>query len=536
MKKVLIMMLLVVFTVSSLAGCGGKGNPASSDAGKKITYTINDEPEQMDPTMNQYARSSIVLQNLFRGLYKVGEDGNTAPALAESYTLDSSGTVYTFTLRENAKWSDGQKVTAQDFEYSWKRVLDPAVGSPTAMSLYSLKNGQAFNEGKARAEDVGVKALDERMLEVTLESPTPWFIELTGTTAFFPVRKDILEAHPDKWTQSPSTYACTGPFMLSEIKPKEKLVLVKNPNYVDADKVKLDTLEIVFIEAPETALAAYNNNDIQITANLNSEAINQYKGTGEYHTSEKIGFYYFDFNTKKEPFTDARVRKAFALSIDREQILNKIVQGPGKPAYGFVPFGIPDPSDKNKDFRDSAGDIIKEDVAKAKALLTEAGYPDGQGMPEVVLTVMANQSNKDIAQAFQNMWKENLGVDVQIQTFESKVYWDELANGNFSIARDGWTGDYPDPLSTLEIFTSKENEDDNQWANAEFDALINANRIEQDPKTRYENFLKIEQILAEEMPIFPLYHYENAYIWKPNVKGVIVNYIGHTIFEYATIE
>ena len=534
-------MVVLVLVLSVVVGCGGKSGNSnkqpSTKPAQKIVYAINGEPEQMDPTLNNYARSSIVLQNLFRGLYKVGPDGSkTVPALAESFTIDTSGLIYTFKIKKDAKWSDGKLVTAQDFEYSWKRVLDPNVASKTAMSLYALKNGKAYNEKKAKAEDVGVKAQDDSTLVVTLESPTPWFVALTGTTAYFPVRKDIIEANKDKWTTSPSTYISTGPFMISEIKPKEKLVLKKNPNYVDAKDVKVDTLEIVYIDAPETALTAYGSNDIQITGNISAEAINKYKSTTEYKTSNKIGFAYFDINTTKAPFTDARVRKAFAISINRDQILNKIIQVPGKPAFGFVPNGILNPADTSKDFRVSVGNTIKEDVAEAKKLLADAGYPDGKGMPEVLLTVRASQEDKDTAQAFQNAWKQNLGVEVKIQTFESKVYWDEIHKGNFSIARDGWTGDYPDPLSTLEIFTSSQTKTNNRWSNAEFDSLINANRTEVDQKKRYDNFVKIEKLLADQMPIFPLYDYEAYYICKPNIKGVIATYIGHTIFEYASVE
>ncbi|GED32233.1 peptide ABC transporter substrate-binding protein [Brevibacillus centrosporus] len=502
---------------------------------QKIIYALSKEPEEMDPTLNVYARSSIVLQNLFRGLYKIDESGKKpVPSLAESYELDSTGTKYTFKLNKNAKWSDGKPVTAQDFEYSWKRVLNPDVASGAAFYLYYLKNGKAYNEKKASADEVGVKAVDESTLEVTLESPTPYFLELLCVTAYYPVRKDAVEK--EGWTKSPETYLTTGPFVLSELKPKEKYVLKKNPNYLEADKVKLDTLEIVFIESSEAELAAYTNDEIQVSDNMTPEGMKRFENTPEFFSVPRIGMQYFDFNASKKPFDDAKVRKAFSMAINREQIIKSIVQSVEKPAFGFVPYGIPDGVQKDKEYRDVAGNMFTENVDEAKKLLAEAGYPDGQGIPEITMIVMASQSDKDIAQALQSMWKQNLGVNVNIETFESKVYWDEIENGSFNIASDGWTGDYPDPMTNLDIFESVNASDDIRWSNPEYDRLLDENRKISDQAKRMENYAKAEKILADEMPLMPLRFYEDQFLAKPNVKGVLKNYIGHTIFEYAHVE
>jgi len=339
-----------------------------------------------------------------------------------------------------------------------------------------LKNAKAYNNGKATAEDVGVKAVDELTLEVTLEKPTAYFIDLLCVTAYYPVRKDVVEAET-VWTKSASTYVCNGPFMLSEIKPNEKYILARNPNYVDASNVKLDVLEMVFIEAPEAELAAYMSGAIDVSDNMSPEAVASYKTSAEFYSVPRIGVFFFDFNTEKKPFDDARIRRAFAMSIDRKQIVNDVL----------------------------------------------------------MLTVMNNQSNKDAAQAMQAMWKNNLGVNVEINTWESKVYWDEMANGNFMIMRDGWTGDYPDPMTNLEIFASSETYDDIRWENAEFDRLLDENRKITDKKKRMENYVKAEQILMEDMPVFPLYYLTDTFLAKPRVKGVIKNYICHTIFEFASV-
>ncbi|MDF2681326.1 MAG: peptide transporter substrate-binding protein [Brevibacillus sp.] len=552
MKKRMGLVLAALLAITSVtAGCSSsstapqgqqnqgqtapKAEGAKPAAEQKIIYALSKEPEEMDPTLNTYARSSIVLQNLFRGLYKIDESGKKpVPSLAESYELDSTGTKYTFKINKNAKWSDGKPVTAQDFEYSWKRVLNPDVASGAAFYLYYLKNGKAYNEKKAKAEDLGVKAVDDVTLEVTLENPTPYFLELLCVTAYYPVRKDVAEK--EGWTKSPETYLTTGPFMLTELKPKEKYVLKKNPNYLEADKVKLDTLEIVFIESNEAELAAYSNNEIQVSDNISPEGMKQYQNTPEFFSIPRIGMQYFDFNASKKPFDDAKVRKAFSMSINRDQIIKSIVQSVEKPAFGMVPYGIPDGVQKDKEYRDVAGNMFAENVDEAKKLLSEAGYPDGKGIPEITMIVMANQTDKDIAQALQSMWKQNLGVDVNIETFESKVYWDEIENGNFSIASDGWTGDYPDPMTNLDIFEGVNTDDDLRWSSAEYDRLLEENRKISDQAKRMENFAKAEKILADEMPLMPIRFYEDQFLAKPNVKGVLKNYIGHTIFEYAHVE
>lgn len=501
---------------------------------QKIVYALGGEAETLDPTKNVYSRSSIVLQNLFRGLYKMGENGETEPAMASGVTIDKTGTKYTFKLKD-ALWSDGKPMTAGDFEYSWKRVLNPETASKAAFYLYYLKNGQAYNDGKAKAEDVGVKALDAKTLEVTLENPTAYFLDLLCITAYYPVRKDIVEAETP-WTKSPATYICNGPFKLAEIKPKEKYVLKKNPNYVDAAKVKLNTLEMVFIEAPEAELAAYMGGSIDVSDNMNAESVKMFETTLEFHSVPRIGVYYFDFNTTKKPFDDARVRKAFAIGFNREQVVRNVLQLTEKPAFGMVPYGIPYATKPGKNFRDVVPEPFKEDVAAAKKLLAEAGYPDGNGLPPITLTVMNNQSNKDAAQAMQAMWKKNLGVEVTIQTWESKVYWDEMSNGNFQVMRDGWTGDYPDPMTNLDLFESSQTFDDNRWVNEEYDRLLAENRKITDQQKRMDNFAKAEKILMDEMPVFPLYYYTDTFISKPKVKGVTKNFIGHTFFEYSWVE
>lgn len=551
-KKMLSLLLVLLMVLSLFTACGTTKpttetppagetpkttEPTQETSVKKLIYSLSSEPETLDPTLNVYSKSSTVLQNLFRGLYKVGQEDKAVPALAEGYTLDETGTIYTFTLREGIKWSDGSPVTAADFEYSWKRVLNPDVASGASWYLYYIKNARAYNSGEVDADEVGVKAIDDRTLEVTLENPTAYFIDLLCVTAYYPVKKDIVES-TDSWTQSAETLVSTGPYMVKEIKPKEKLILVKNPNYIDTDKVKLDEIEIVYIESPEAELAAYMNGDVDVCDNVSKEALTQYKGTNEFFAANRIGTNYYDINCSIKPFDDARVRKALAYSIDRKVLVENIIQGSYVPAHGFVPFGIPYTPQEGKEYRDVVGNLFEEDVEAAKKLLADAGFPNGEGFPTLKLITFNSQTNKDVAQAMQSMWQQNLGITVEIVTFESKVYWDELDKGDFNVAYDGWTGDYPDPMTNLDLFMLENTADDNRWVGDganRYDELMFENLALKDNVQRYKNFEEAEKILMDEMPIIPTYYLNDEYLAKPYVTGVMKSYIGHTLFEYADI-
>ena len=336
MKK-LCSVLLCLMLVLALAV------PAMAEGNFVIT-AIADDPQQMDPTLNSYSRSSQVLQNLFKGLYKLDADGSTfVPAIAEGVEISDDQLTYTFTLREGLKWSDGSDLTAYDFEYSWLRVLDPNVLSKATSDLWIVKNGEAFYHGECAAEDVGIKALDERTFVVELENITPWFLMLTSTTSFLPVCKAVVEQNTD-WAQSPNpdTYVCNGPYMLKEYTSLDKIVLVKNPNYYAADEVKLDGVQYSIIPETATELLAYKNGDINVSLNLDQQGITDFSGTEELIQLPRIGIQYCDFNTTLPEFSDNRVRKAFAIAINRQVLLNAmgVVE---KPVYGFVPSPAPRP-------------------------------------------------------------------------------------------------------------------------------------------------------------------------------------------------
>lgn len=557
MKKRLVSAILAsVMAMSLLTGCGG-GQDAAGDTtaaadgaqpagdaakpeGNVLRYVMSGEPETLDPNMNNYASSSNVLLNLFTGLYQYSADGSgVEPACAESYTVSDDGLTYTFKLKEGLKWSDGSPLTAADFEYSWKRELKQETASTAAWQLYYIKNGEAYNNGQCEADEVGVKAIDDTTLEVVLNNPTPYFVNLTAANNFSPVKKEAVEG-AEVWTKSAETYVCNGPFMMGEIKPQEGYTLVKNPNYVFADTVALDGVEMIFIEQAEAALSAYNAGDVDAMSggSIETQAMTQYDGSEELHSYDLIGTSYYDFNCEKEYMTK-EVRKALSMAITRDTINQVAVPSKPKSAYAFVPYRIPY-ADETDDFRTKVGNnLVTEDVEAAKQLLADAGYPNGEGLPTLQLIITNTKENKDKAQILQALWKENLGVNVEIVTFESKVYWDEHAAGNFDIAFDGWTGDYPDPNTNLSIFNKSRMEKECRWRSEEalrYNDLLEEAATLADNNKRMELFVEMEQILMDEMPVMPIYFRNTMALVKPYVKGFTCDNSGHPLFRAVSME
>ena len=531
MKKLMYFLLSAVMAVSLLAGCGG----GASGSGKTASFSINEDVQVLDPTMNVYNTSSTVLQNLFRGLYKLDSTNTPVPALAESYTLDDSNTVYTFKLRPNIKWSDGSPLTAKDFEYSIKRVCNPDVASKAANDVSIVAGAQDYYDKKGTADQVGVKALDDNTLQITLTAPVAFFPQLLCTTSYYPVKQSVVEAG-DAWTKDAAKYVCNGPFMLKEISPNNKYVMVKNPNYIDADKVKLAGVTAFVMQTPEAELAAYQNNEIDVSKNPNAQAIKQFQGNPELHSVDKLNLYYFDVNTTNKPFDDPKVRKALSEALDRNTLVTKIIQMPYKPADGVLPPQIFDLTNPTKTFSSVTGNLVKEDVNDAKKLLADAGFPNGQGFPTINFMTNTSQTNKDIAQAVQSMWKENLGINTNITTYESSTYWTEQENGSFDVMYDGWTGDYLDPLTFMDLFDAQRQSYQTRWSDPEYTKLIAANKATGDQKVRMDNFVKAEQILMDNMPVIPIYFGNEPYLCKPGLQGVFKNFIGHLYFEYASFK
>jgi len=563
MKKTRIMALIMtaIMTGTLLLGCTktkgnegekpGDGNTpvVEETVEQKIVYNLGADPKTLDPQLNSAVDGSTVIHNAFEGLMREDENSKIIPGTAEKYELSDDGTVYTFHLRDNAKWSDGKPVVAEDFVYAWKRALNPEVAAEYAYQLFYIKNGAAYyNQEKigdkvATAEDVGVKAIDDKTLEVTLESPVSYFLSLAAFPTYFPVRQDIIEQNKEKWALKPDTYVSNGPFKMSEWKEKESITFVKNENYWDAKNVKLETLELRLIDDEITYLNAFKSGEIDVIESPPQAEIPTLLDEGTAKIYPYLGTYFYVINVSDkakdvdpkaaEALSNPKFRKALALSIDKQLIVDKVTQGGQVPSTSYVPLGILDSAEKEfkKDYLPPTGDI-----EEARKLLAEAGYPNGEGAPTITLTFNTSQGHQMIAQAVQDMWKTNLGINVELKNEEWAVFQDTRNNFQYSIARHGWIADYNDPMTFLDMWTTGNGQNNAGYSNKEYDKLIASAKVELDDTKRTEMLRKAEDILMEELPILPIYSYTNVLCIDKNVKGTYKSPLGQMEFRDAYVE
>jgi oligopeptide transport system substrate-binding protein len=518
--------LALFCTVMLIASVFGQFVPtaAAEIPAQSLSIALGTEPETLDPVryggaLYVGAEGGHILNNTYEGLLRE-VNRKLVPAIAEKYTVSSDGTVYTFTLRE-AKWSDGQLLTAKDFEYAWKRALDPAITADGSYYLYCLKGGQAYNEGSGKVEDVGVTALDNKTLKVTLTAPMPHFLSLTTYHNFMPVRKDMVEEGGEDWSKNPETAISDGPFKLVEYTAGKQIVIEKNVNYWNASNVRLNKITAVFGDDEAAAVKAYSENKIDMLDLIAFDSIPSLKAKfPEFKILTEHSTFYYAFNTEKVPMNNIKVRKALSLAIDRDAITARFAKPGQNPAGGLIPMGFKD--SQGREIRKVAGEygLIQNTsrVKEAQKLLAEAGYPGGKKFP--VITILLNKSpeHEAIAKAVQAMWKQNLGIEAKVVCKESKDYRADIGKGDFYIARSGWGADYPDPMTFLELWTSNAYYNDAHWKNAEYDKLIAA-ASKVNGKERDHLIYKAEKMLIDNAVIAPLYYLTDPILVKNHVKG-----------------
>lgn len=551
----------LAISMSILAGCAGGGNNSQAAPTAKVTppkgglirYNLGADPKTLDPALNTAVDGATVLQNLYEGLMKLDEKEQPIPGMAESHTVNEDQTVYTFKLRD-AKWSDGKPVTAEDFAYAWYRALDPntePTASEYAYQLFYIKNAEAFNAGKAKKEEVGIKVIDEKTIEVTLEAPTAYFLDLMAFPTYFPVRKDMVEGNKAQWWTKKETHISNGPFKFESLAPKSKIVLVKNDNYYDADKVKLKTVEMSLTDDAQTALAAFKKGEIDLMESPPPQDIAQLKKEGLAKILPYLGTYFYVLNMRPnlkdknpeafEALNKPEVRKALMLAINKKAIVDKVSLGEQTPAWGFVPKGIKD--HEGNDFADFKKFYDKDegDAAEAKKLLAKAGYPDGKGFPKITLKYNTNLGHQNMAVAIQAMWKQTLGIDIQLANEEWAVFQTSRINGDFEIARHGWIADYNDPMSFLDMWVSGEGEgvwanNDAHYKNEEYDKLIKGAKVELDKAKRTEMLHQAEELLMNDLPVLPIYFYTSIMCSRDYVKDLRKSSLGFVYFDRAYIQ
>ena len=527
MRKIFILLLISLMFASS-----------SYAAQNEIVYNLGADPKTIDPALNNTTDGNNVISNIFEGLIRTGLDDNLEPGCAESWEISDDGMTWTFHLRDNLKWSDGKKITASEFRDGFLRALNSETGSPYAYYAFFIKNGEKFYNGNAKAEDVGLSAPDEKTFVIELEYRNPLMLDYLAFSLFQPARMDVITENSRGWAAKPETLISNGPFKLESWKHGEggEITLVKNPEYWEAEKVKVDRLRFVFINDENTALAAFRAGRIDYMGTIPSQMLPMLLKQGLATSQPSLGTAFCDFNITREPFNDARVRRAFTLAIDRKIIIDKILLGGQRPATGFVCDVVPGTT-SDKDFRTEGGAFLPEhaDIDEARRLLAEAGYPNGENFPKVSYKYNSNPGNKSLAEALQGMWKKNLGVEVELVNEEWKVFIETRNKKDYDIARDAWIMDFYDAGSILETLISNSPQNNTGYNNPKFDeAMTNAAR-EMSHEKRVNFMHEAESYLMEDLPVAPIYFYSSAVMQSKRVKNIHRSPLGFVLFRGAEI-
>ncbi|PHR52505.1 MAG: peptide ABC transporter substrate-binding protein, partial [Robiginitomaculum sp.] len=453
---------------------------------------------------------------------------------ADSWAVSDDGLTYTFTLRA-ANWSDGQAVTAQDFVYAWMRVLDPAAGAKNPAMFY-LINGAEEHYAAGGAGDVAISAPDDMTLIFMLNSRIPYMLELLTYTNWFPVRQDVVEADPEGWTRDPATFIGNGPFVVTEFNFGESVVFAKNPEYFQADSVSLDTLTFRLIPDQSTALTAMESGQVDGIEAVPAPEIPRLMAESDaFMIVPALGTTYAFFNPGQAPLDDVRVRQALSMAIDRQDIVDFVLQSADKPAIGLVPYGLTIAGEDFRDGVDSYGLDAHARPEAAAALLAEAGYPNGEGFPETVFATYTSPPIEKLLEAIQQMWKENLNIDVTIQATEWQVYYPEVQQIEYQIAQMGWGADYPHPMTFLDVFLPDSPNNLAAWDSPEFEAALDAAKATSDEAEGLAMMREAEAVLMNAHVILPMYHRYNYMMMSPDVQGFWRSTLNVPYFRDVTI-
>ena len=588
MKKTLSLLLSLVFVVSLLAGCGNpgtttatptpdanpetsgtpapEGTPAPSAGGPfEITLNIASEPQSIDPALNSAVDGAIMLGHMFEGLMKWKDSGVETPGSdgtctnaeltegqAESYekVVNDDGTVtYTFKIRSDARWSDGKPVTAGDFVYSWQRLVTPETAADYNYMIDSVVNANEIMAGDMDPTELAVSAPDDSTFVVTLTSDLPYFLEVCAFPATFPVRQDVTTKEDgtpnDQWTFDVASYLSNGPYKLTAWNHNSEIVMEPNEQYYDVANLGPDKITFKLMDDQNAMLSGFNSGELDFIEDVPQAELPSLIASGDLKIVDYIGSYYVCYQTQKAPFDDPRVRQAFTLAVNRTFIVDKVTQAGQVPANGFVPAGVYDAAGSTgDDFRTVGGAYYsiegdadysyEANCEKARELLAEAGYPNGENFPVVEYLYNTSDAHKAVAEALQNMWETELGVKVTLNNQEWAVFLQTRKDGNYSIARNGWIADYNDPMSFLDMWLTGGGNNDAQYANADYDAKIQEAKNTTDPAARMQLMHDAEDIImGQDWALNPLYFYTQKYMLSDRVGGMFYTPLGYFFFSYA---
>ena len=550
-----------------LAACGGNksgstatsGNASSAGsstgsintAGFTVQYGSN--PETLDPALNSAVDGGNTIITVFETLLIINENNEAVPGQAESWTTSEDGLTWVFTMRDGLKWSDGSELNAKDFEYSFKRMANPNTAAPYAETCLGMIDGFEEAAGFPDADGnptvepnpdaLNVKASDDgKTLTIVLGYPCSYFDKIAAFAAMSPVQKATVEANGDAWCTSPDTYVCNGPYMITEWTPSERIVLTKNPNYVggwDSSKIVSDSITLLLLEDSSASFAAYNSGEAVLIKDVPTDEIpslTKAEDGGDFYVDTILGTYYVSLNLKRDAFKDAKVRKALSLAIDRDYVANTIMQGTYSTADSIVGPGI---VDEKGNFHDNGNaPYISADyeanLAEAKKLLAEAGYPNGEGYPTIEYSCNDVGYHVPLAEYLQQAWGD-LGITLTISKMEWSSFTAARRAGEYDVARNGWVMDYNDPSNMLDLFCSGNGNNDGKYSNPEFDAAIDASRVA-DVSEHFAQLHKAEDILMEDTGCLPIAYYNDYWLQSSSLKGIWHNPYGYWYFQYGYIE
>lgn len=523
----------------ALAGCPKSRTPGAAESDAAIFHFGNGtEIADLDPQTVTGTPEHRVIMALLEGLVSENpRDLSPEPAVAERWEISADHLTYTFFLRKNAQWSNGEPVTAEDFYLSYQRMLTPALGSEYANMLYDyVENAREYYFGKiSDFAQVGFKVIDPQTLQIRLRNPTPYFLNLLASHySWCPVPVKVIERFGGMdrkgtpWTR-PENFIGNGPFRLKEWRPNQILTVEKSPTYWDRDRVRLQEIRFYPVEDANTEERMFRTGQLQRTNEVPLAKIDVYRHehAASFHSEPYLGAYFYRFNVTRPPFSDVRVRRAFALAINRESLVENVTRGGQTPAYNLTPPGF-------ADYRPKAR--LTGTLDEARQLLADAGYPDGRGLPNVEVHYNTDDNHRVIAEALQQMWRANLGVNVTLVNQEWKVYLDAQDTLDYSLSRSGWIADYADPHSFLEIFVTNGGNNDTGWSNPEYDRLRERALAARNDEQRFAIYERMEQILVDELPILPIYHYRSVFLLNPRVRGYYPTVLDNHPFKYVWIE
>ena len=543
-KTAILASLPIITIIAGLTGCsGGKGGAGAeksiqADVEAQILRIGNgNEPQGLDPHMVTGVIEHRLITSLLEGL--VGEDPMDLSPIndgaAESWDISEDLKTYTFHLRPEAKWSNGDPVTSEDFVQSYKRMLTPELASEYAYMLHVVVNAREYNEAKITDfSQVGFEAPDPLTLIVKLNNPTPYFLSLLTHYSWFPVHIPTVAKHGpvfergSKWTRQ-GNFVGNGPFNLKEWSPNEVIIVEKSPTYWDAESVRLNEIHYLPIESETTEERNFRAGKLHVTYILPLTKIPVYRKENPelLRIDDYLATYFYRINVTRPPLNDVRVRQALTMSIDRKSIVDNIMKGGQKPALSLLPPNTAGYTSKHKQ---------EENFEKARELLAEAGFPNGEGFPNIELLYNTLEQHRTIAEAIQQMWKQNLNINVELVNQEWKVYLDTQQNLNYDICRAGWTGDYVDPNTFMDMWYEGGGNNDTGWVSKEYEALVDQAATTADKAARMELFQQAEKILLEESPIIPIYYYTRFYAIDPVVQGWHPTIFNHHPWKHLYME